>query len=55
LSSHVPGYVVFPLAVGGNLFIVVAAGLILFKEQLRSYGIIGLGLGTAALVILAIP
>jgi drug/metabolite transporter (DMT)-like permease len=55
LSCKVPGYLVFPVAIGGNLFIVVAAGLILFKERLRSYGIIGLGLGTAALVILAIP
>ena len=55
MSSNVPGYLVFPLAIGGNLFIVVAGGLILFKERVRRYGIVGLGLGVAALVILAIP
>jgi drug/metabolite transporter (DMT)-like permease len=55
MSSHVPGYLVFPLAIGGNLFIVVAGGLILFKERLRTYGFAGLGLGVVALVILAIP
>jgi drug/metabolite transporter (DMT)-like permease len=55
LSSKIPGYLVFPVAIGGNLFIVVAGGLILFKERLRSYGIVGLVAGVAALVILAIP
>ncbi len=55
MSSQVPGYLVFPLAIGGNLFIVVAGGLILFKERVRSYGYLGLGLGVTALVILAIP
>jgi multidrug transporter EmrE-like cation transporter len=55
MSSRVPGYLVFPLAIGGNLFIVVAGGLILFKERLRAYGFVGLGLGVAALVILAVP
>jgi multidrug transporter EmrE-like cation transporter len=55
LSSNVPGYLVFPVAIGGNLFIVVAGGLILFKERLRSYGVVGLVLGAAALVTLAIP
>jgi drug/metabolite transporter (DMT)-like permease len=52
MSSNVPGYLVFPLAIGGNLFLVVAAGMILFKERVRSYGIVGLGLGVAALVSL---
>jgi drug/metabolite transporter (DMT)-like permease len=55
MTSNVPGYLVFPLAIGGNLFLVVAGGIILFKERVRSYGIVGLGLGVAALVILAIP
>lgn len=55
LRSPVPGYLIFSLALGGSLFVVVAGGVLLFKERLKGYGIAGLALGAIALVILAIP
>ncbi|MGH9448960.1 MAG: hypothetical protein ACRD11_00295 [Terriglobia bacterium] len=55
LSSNVPGYLVFSLALGGSLFVVVAGGMVLFKERLKGYGIAGLVLGAAAIVILTLP
>lgn len=55
LSSSVPGYLVFTLSLGGSLFVVVAGGVILFKERLKGYGIAGLVVGAAAILILAMP
>jgi drug/metabolite transporter (DMT)-like permease len=55
LSYSVPGYLVFPLAIGGSLFVVVTCGVLVFKEKIGSYGIAGLILGAASIVTLAIP
>ncbi|HCJ35104.1 MAG TPA: hypothetical protein DHV65_12520 [Ktedonobacter sp.] len=55
LRDNVPGHIVFPVVTGGNLFIVAAAGVILFKERIGSYGTAGIILGIASLVILSIP
>lgn len=54
LSHGVPGHVVFPITTGGSLFLVAAAGLLLFKERVGPYGIAGMGLGIAALVALSV-
>ena len=53
LSHGVPGHVAFPMTTGGSLFLVAAAGLLLFREKVGRYGIAGLVLGIAALVALS--
>jgi drug/metabolite transporter (DMT)-like permease len=54
LSHGVPGHVAFPLTTGGSLFLVAAAGLLLFKERVGPYGIAGIVLGIVALVALSV-
>ncbi len=54
LSHGVPGHVAFPITTGGSLFLVAAAGLLLFKEKVGAYGMAGMVLGIAALVALSV-
>jgi multidrug transporter EmrE-like cation transporter len=54
LSNGVPGHVAFPITTGGSLFLVAAAGLLIFKERVGAYGIAGLALGILALVGLSL-
>ena len=54
LSHGMPGHVVFPITTGGSLFLVAAAGLLLFKEKVGAYGMAGMVLGIAALVGLSL-
>ena len=54
LSHGMPGHVAFPLTTGGSLFLVAAAGLLLFKERVGPYGIAGIVLGIVALVALSV-
>jgi multidrug transporter EmrE-like cation transporter len=55
LASQVPGHVVFPITTGGSLFLVAAAGVLIFKEKVGSYGVAGIILGITSLVLLSIP
>ena len=52
---HVPGNVAYPIATGGSLFVVVLAGVFLFRERIGKYGICGCILGILAIVMLSIP
>ena len=54
LSHGLPGHIAFPLTTGGSLFLVAAAGLLLFKERVGPYGIAGITLGIIALVALSL-
>jgi drug/metabolite transporter (DMT)-like permease len=54
LERNVPGYVVFPMTTGGNLFLVAAAGVLLFREKIGPYGIAGILAGIASLVLLSL-
>jgi drug/metabolite transporter (DMT)-like permease len=54
LEQKVPGYIVFPITTGGNLFLVAAAGVILFREKIGVYGIMGILTGIASLVLLSL-
>lgn len=54
LSHGMPGHVVFPITTGGSLFLVAAAGLLLFKEKVGPYGLAGMLLGIIALVGLSL-
>lgn len=54
LERNVPGYIVFPMTTGGNLFLVAAAGVLLFREKIGPYGIAGILTGIASLVLLSL-
>lgn len=54
LEKGIPGHIAFPLTTGGSLFLVAAAGLMLFKERIGPYGICGVVLGIASLVMLSV-
>lgn len=51
---HVPGNAAYPISNGGSLFVVVIAGVLLFRERLGKYGICGCALGTLAIVLLSL-
>jgi multidrug transporter EmrE-like cation transporter len=55
LSGGLPGYMVFPVATGGGLLLVVAVGIGLFRERMGMPGYLGIGVGTVALILLALP
>jgi len=55
LGCGVPGYLVFPVAIGGSLSVVALVGVLLLREHLSSYGYLGIASGIAATVILAMP
>lgn len=50
--ESLPGHVVFAITTGGNLFIVAAAGIFLFRERVGRYGLAGIGLGIVSLLLL---
>ena len=54
LERGIPGHVVFPVTTGGNLFLVSAAGIVLFRERIGPYGVAGIVAGIASLVLLSI-
>lgn len=54
LQQKVPGYIVFPITTGGNLFLVAAAGVLLFRERIGWYGIAGIATGIASLILLSL-
>lgn len=54
LEKGVPGHIAFPLTTGGSLFLVAAAGLLLFHERISRYGYCGIGIGIISLVMLSV-
>jgi multidrug transporter EmrE-like cation transporter len=54
LEKDVPGYIVFPMTTGGNLFLVAAAGVFLFRERVGAYGIAGILTGIVSLILLSL-
>jgi multidrug transporter EmrE-like cation transporter len=55
LAGGLPGYVVFPVATGGGLLLVVATGVGLFRERMGAAGYLGISIGIVALILLALP
>lgn len=55
LSGHLPGFVVFPVATGGGLLLVVLVGVAIFGERMGPLGYLGIAVGVLALVLLAAP
>ena len=44
----------FPITTGGNLFVVAAAGVFLFREKIGPYGIAGIVTGVLSIILLSI-
>jgi drug/metabolite transporter (DMT)-like permease len=55
LSHGMPGHIAFPVTTGGSLFIVAAAGILLFRERVGFYGAAGICVGICSLILLSIP
>jgi len=53
-NYHIPGNIAFPISNGGSLFVVIAGGVLLFRERLGMYGICGCALGTLAVLLLSV-
>ena len=53
IARGLPGYLAFPIAIGGNLSIVAAVGLLVFRERLSPCGYLGILTGVAGIAILA--
>ena len=53
IARGMPGYLAFPIAIGGNLSIVAAVGVLVFKERLSPYGYLGILTGIAGIALLA--
>ena len=54
LSSGVPGHVVFPIAIGGSIFVVALAGRLIFRERMNPPTALGLALGFVAVVLVGL-
>jgi len=52
LSSGIPGHMVFPIAIGGSIFVVALAGRLIFGERMNPPTTLGLALGFIAVVLL---
>lgn len=50
----VPGHAVFAVTTGGTLFVVAAAGILIFQEKVGKYGLAGITLGIAAILMLGL-
>lgn len=55
LAQGAPGNIVFPIAVGANIFIVAAGGVFFFREKLGVYGKTGIAIGLLTAVLLSLP
>jgi drug/metabolite transporter (DMT)-like permease len=54
LSSGVPGHVVFPIAIGGSIFVVALAGRLVFGERMNAPTALGVALGFVAVILLGL-
>ena len=54
LDQRIAGYIAFPVVGIGSTLVVMAAGLLIFRERLTRYGYAGVGLGLLALLLVGI-
>ena len=54
LGSGVPGHVVFPIAIGGSIFVVALAGRLVFGERMNLPTALGVALGFVAVILLGV-
>jgi drug/metabolite transporter (DMT)-like permease len=54
LKLNIPGHIVFPIAIGGSLFIVILGGRLLFGERMNRLTVGGVSFGLAAIILLSL-
>jgi multidrug transporter EmrE-like cation transporter len=54
LSQGVPGSVVYMLAMGASLCVVVLGGVLFFHERVGTYAKLGISMGLASAILLGI-
>jgi multidrug transporter EmrE-like cation transporter len=54
LGRGIPGHVVYPIAIGGSLFVVALAGRLVFGERMNTPTLLGVALGFAAVILLGV-
>jgi len=54
LRLNVPGHIVFPIAIGGSVFVVILGGRLLFGERMNKLTAGGISFGLAAIVLLSL-
>jgi len=54
LGSGLPGHVVFPIAIGGSIVVVALAGRLVFGERMNRHTVVGVALGSIAVVLLGV-
>jgi small multidrug resistance pump len=54
LDSSVPGNIVYPIAMGGSVFIVALASRFFFGERINRFSVIGVSLGLLAVILISI-
>ena len=54
LDAGVPGHVVFPVAIGGSIFVVAPAGRLVFGERINRMSALGVTLGFLAVILLGL-
>ncbi len=54
LKLNVPGHIVFPIAIGGSVFVVVLGGRLLFGERMNGFNAGGVSIGFAAIILLGL-
>jgi drug/metabolite transporter (DMT)-like permease len=55
LQQGLPGFVVFPVCVGGGMLLVLGTAAVCFRERLTFAGYLGVGIGFVSLILLAFP
>jgi multidrug transporter EmrE-like cation transporter len=54
LAKGMPGDVVYPVILAGGLFLVVACGLLFFREKVGKVGLVGILLGIISIALLSL-
>ena len=54
LDAGVPGHVVFPIAIGGSIFVVALGGRLIFGERINRISALGVALGFLAVILLGL-
>jgi len=55
LQRGLPGFVVFPVCVGGGMLLVLGTAVVFFHERLSAAGYLGIAIGFVSLILLAFP
>ena len=55
LQRGLPGFVVFPVCVGGGMLLVLGTAVVFFRERLSVAGYVGIAIGFVSLILLAFP